>query len=75
MTEMDKETETKVEEFHKDLEAVIGVSDLPLHYIIHGLILHGVTMALDGATSELAGMKLVHVLIQDSINFYEKYYS
>jgi hypothetical protein len=70
-----KDLKQKIHQFNTELLTLIDRTKLPYEVIVDGLILQGVTFALECAHEEMEGMKLVHICIEDAINFYQKYYS
>ena len=65
----------KIDSFNWEVSELIDKSDLGIEHVVDMLILQAVTLSLDNYPDELSGMRFIHSSIEESINFYQKYYS
>ncbi len=65
----------KIDSFNWEVSELIDNCDLPMESIVDLLILQAVLLSLDNYPDELSGMRSIHSSIEDSIKFYQKYYS
>lgn len=65
----------KIDSFNWEISEIIDTCEIPIEHIVDMLILQAVTLSLDNYPDELTGMRFIHASIEDSIHFYQKYYS